>query len=100
MKRNLATIVPIISVFLLAGCFSAKNETTKSVAPKTTAPKVSTIAPKNSDLEQKLSLLKSGGKTLGSDAIESVINLPVGKTSLSISVPSKFSAVKKKQQSK
>ncbi|BDU37749.1 conserved hypothetical protein [Vibrio nigripulchritudo MADA3029] len=95
MKRSLVTIVPILSVFLLAGCFSSKENSAGKTTP---AKPSSSIAPKNQGLSQQLSKLKSNGKALSTDAIESVMNLPVGKTSLSISVPSKFSSVKKSKK--
>ncbi|KJY80696.1 hypothetical protein [Vibrio nigripulchritudo] len=98
MKRNLIPLVPVISAFLLAGCFSKSEGNKNTAAPKNSTPKVVNVAPKNSALKKELSLLQSSDPASRSKAIESIINMPVGKTSMSISVPSKFSSVKKTQK--
>ncbi|MFA0113278.1 hypothetical protein AB4407_06220 [Vibrio sp. 10N.261.46.E11] len=83
-------ISAIILPIALIGCGgdSPKNSTTSS------KPKNNQVNPTKSTLNQKLSQVDLQSKKLSSEGVDAIMNLPVGKTSLSISTPTKFSQVK------
>ncbi|MFA0610653.1 hypothetical protein [Vibrio sp. 10N.222.49.B4] len=83
-------ISAIILPIALIGCGgdSSKKSTT------TSKPKTQQVTATKSTLNQKLNKVDLQSKKLSSEGVDTIMNLPVGKTSLSISTPTKFSQVK------
>ena len=83
-------ISAIILPIALIGCGGDSSNNSK----KTTTTQTQTVTPTKTNLDQKLSTVDLQSKKLSSEGVDTIMNLPVGKTSLSISTPTKFSQVK------